>query len=349
MDNICIRSYVKTRLLLGLTAIQIHSELCIAYGPEVVSYRTVARWIRRFSDGQDSLEDNPRSGRPLSAVNRNNIDAVRDLVNEDPHISIDYIADILDVSHGSVDTILKQHLGLRKISARWVPHQLTQQQRQQRIDICLENLTKFETGAWRLCDIVTGDESWFYHRKISSKQGSQAWVPVGGSPVTLVRRQLFEKKTMFVVFFMTSGALLVHQVPVGTSINAEYYRDECLKSLLNRLHKKRPASTKNHVKLHHDNARPHVNNIVNNYLQQEKIKIMPHPPYSPDLAPSDFWLFNHLKHSVGTYPDAISLARALSRAVNSIPKEEYQKTFQKWIERMKLCIEHQGDYFEHLM
>jgi len=125
--------------------------------------------------------------------------------------------------------------------------------------------------------------------------------------------------------------------------------DSLLKSLLNRLHKKRPASTKNHVKLHYDNARPHVNNIVNNYLQQEKIKIMPHPPYSPDLAPSDFWLFNHLKHSVGTYPDATSLARALSRAVNSIPKEEYQKTFQKWIERMKLCIEHQGDYFEHLM
>ncbi len=349
MDNICIRSYIKTRLLLGLTAVQIHNELCVAYGPEVVSYRTVARWIRRFSDGHDSLEDNPRSGRPLSAVSQKNIDAVRDLVNKDPHISIDYIADILDVSHGSVDTILKQHLGLRKISSRWVPHQLTQQQRQQRIDICVENLTKFENGTWRLCDIVTGDESWFYHRKISSKQESQAWVPVGGSPPTVVKRHLFEKKTMFIIFFMTSGALLVHQVPVGTSVNAEYYRDKCLKSLINKLHKKRPASTKNHVKLHHDNARPHVNNIVINYLQQEKIKTMPHPPYSPDLAPSDFWLFNYLKRSVGTYPDATSLARALSRTVNSIPKEEYQKTFHKWIERMKLCIEHQGDYFEHLM
>ncbi|CAF1442824.1 unnamed protein product [Adineta steineri] len=41
-----------------------------------------------------------------------------------------------------------------------------------------------------------------------------------------------------------------------------------------------------------------------NYLQEEKIKVMAHPPYSPDLAPSDFWLFNYLKRGLDTCPDA---------------------------------------------
>ena len=92
-----------------------------------------------------------------------------------------------------------------------------------------------------------------------------------------------------------------------------------------------------------------MNDIVLNYLQEEKIKVMVHPPYSPDLAPSDFWLLSYLKRSLDTYPDATSLVKALSKEPNSMPIHEYQKTFQKWIERMKLCIEHHGDYFEHLL
>ncbi|CAF3142021.1 unnamed protein product [Rotaria sp. Silwood2] len=126
-------------------------------------------------------------------------------------------------------------------------------------------------GAWRLCDIVTGNESQFYHRKIESRQQSKAWVAKEESPP--------------------------NAVPSRTLVNAIYYRDECLKDLIKILHKKRPSSTANHVKLHHDNAKPHMNDIVFNYLKQEKIKVMAHPPYSSDLAPSDFWLFNWHVHA----------------------------------------------------
>ncbi len=148
---------------------------------------------------------------------------------------------------------------------------------------------------------------------------------------------------------MTTGPLLVHQLPSGTSINVIYYRDECLKVLIQKLHKKRPTSKTRGIKLHHDNATPHINHIVFDYLQQEKIQVMAHPPYSPDLAPSDFWLFNRLKRNLDTCQDAQSLAKAIANELNSIPVHEYQNTFHKWTERMKLCVEHQGDYFEHLM
>ncbi len=68
MDKQCIRSYIKTRLLLGLNATQIHDELTTAYGQGVVSYCTVVHWTHRFSTGRESLEDNLPSGRPITAV-----------------------------------------------------------------------------------------------------------------------------------------------------------------------------------------------------------------------------------------------------------------------------------------
>jgi transposase len=68
MNKLCIRSYIKTRLLLGLNAIQIYDELVTACGKDAVSYRTIARWVQRFSMEQQSLEDNPLSGRPITAI-----------------------------------------------------------------------------------------------------------------------------------------------------------------------------------------------------------------------------------------------------------------------------------------
>ncbi|CAF1311248.1 unnamed protein product, partial [Adineta ricciae] len=195
----------------------------------------------------------------------------------------------------------------------------------------------------------TGDETWIYHRKIKAKEQCKVWVRKDESPATEVRRQQYEKKTMFIISFMSTGPLVVNELPSGMSIDAVYYRDECLKKLISKLRKKRPLSLTKGIKLHHDNARPHMNNIIFDHVQQHKMQIMVHPPYSPDLALCDFWLFGYLKRNLDTYPDSTSLATALTKELNSIPVYEYQKTFQKWIQRMKLCIEHRGDYFEHLM
>ncbi|CAF2939662.1 unnamed protein product [Rotaria sp. Silwood2] len=58
---------------------------------------------------------------------------------------------------------------------------------------------------------------------------------------------------------------------------------------------RKSAGTKG-IKLLHDNARPHTHSNVINYLTEEGIIIMPHPPYSPDLAPCDYWLNDYIRH-----------------------------------------------------
>ncbi|GFV08472.1 histone-lysine N-methyltransferase SETMAR [Trichonephila clavipes] len=49
------------------------------------------------------------------------------------------------------------------------------------------------------------------------------------------------------------------------------------------------------ILLHYDNARPHIARCILHVSQQNSVEILPHPPYSPDLTPSDFWLFPQLK------------------------------------------------------
>ncbi len=72
MEKLCIRSHIKTRLLLGLTAKQIHEALTTAYGQDVVSYSTVALWVHRFSSGPELLEDDPQGGRSIAIVTQEN-------------------------------------------------------------------------------------------------------------------------------------------------------------------------------------------------------------------------------------------------------------------------------------
>ncbi|CAF4745015.1 unnamed protein product, partial [Rotaria sp. Silwood2] len=73
------------------TATQIHNELIAVLERGYVSYNTVVRWIQQLSDEEDTLEDNPRSDRPKTAVIQRNVDTFKNTVNNDPHISTDYI------------------------------------------------------------------------------------------------------------------------------------------------------------------------------------------------------------------------------------------------------------------
>ena len=195
-----------------------------------------------------------------------------------------------------------------------------------------------EGQKWRSCDIVTGDESWIYHRKIGNKASNSSWVGVGQSPQTVVKRNQFEPKSIIFVFIKTTGPVLVHVVPKGQTINNKYYVEKCLGPHIQEIKIQRPTSGTKNMKILHDNARPHVHENTKNFLKSNGIMIIDHTAYSPDLDPCDFWLFSEIKKRLPERTTEEQLEPLVTEILNSIPKEEYQKTFQKWIERMKLCI-----------
>ncbi len=79
----------------------------------------------------------------------------------------------MGISATAINSIIHDYLKLRKVCARWVPHQLTDDQKQWRIQFCRHSLKRFEEGqSRRVFDIITGDESWFYHYDPETKDSS---------------------------------------------------------------------------------------------------------------------------------------------------------------------------------
>ena len=174
-------------------------------------------------------------------------------------------------------------------------------------------------------------------------------VKPGQKPAAVVKRGQFEPKTMFSIFFRTTGVVHIDAAGKGETINNQYYIENCLKPVVKALEIGRPKSGTKNLKILHDNARPHVHKNVNNFLTDHGIITIQHPPYSPDLAPCDFWLFSLVKSQLVTHPNVESLKRQITEILFSIDKKEYAKTFQKWLDRMQHCINNNGDYFEHLI
>ena len=95
--------------------------------------------------------------------------------------------------------------------------------------------------------------------------------------------------------------IYMHWVPTGQTVNKEYYV-EFLREFRKRFHQKRPALFKSgQWHFHQDNAPVHNSILVTDYLTKMSIKTVPHPPYSPDIAPSDFCLFPKLKEKLRGY------------------------------------------------
>jgi hypothetical protein len=80
----------------------------------------------------------------------------------------------------------------------------------------------------------------------------------------------------------------------------------------------------------------------------EKIPVLHHAPYSPDLVPCDFFLFPKLKHSLkGTHFQSIEdIQRKMTDLLKGFTQNDFQKCFHAWKEHMQHCIEAKGNYFE---
>ena len=93
-------------------------------------------------------------------------------------------------------------------------------------------MTTFRGDSWRLCDVITGDGTWIYHRQIGHKSTNTSCVGEGESPTTMVRRSKFEPKNVFSIFFKSNGAILIHSVDKGKTIDHNYYIENYLKPVV---------------------------------------------------------------------------------------------------------------------
>ena len=128
-----------------------------------------------------------RCGRPVTVVTVENIVKAKSLTKEDPRITHKETQDGLENSSGRVKKkrkIIHDHLGVSKRCARWIPHNMIEQQKRGRIEWCTHIVKKFDGGrSSRVWGIVTSDDTWIFRYDPAGDSTQFGVVTVSGSRV----------------------------------------------------------------------------------------------------------------------------------------------------------------------
>ena len=187
------------------------------------------------------------------------------------------------------------YLSMRKLLSKWVPRLLTVDQKRQCVvdsERCLELFRRNKPNFLRR--YVTVDESWIHHYTPESKRSSAEWTAVGKKRSKRQKTQMWAGEVMASVFWDAQGVLFIYYLEKGKTINSERYIGKLMR-LKNEIGEKRLQMKKKKVLFHQDNAPCHKSLATMAKLNELSRELLPHPPYSLDLAPSDYYLFADLK------------------------------------------------------
>ncbi|CAK9827516.1 Mariner Mos1 transposase [Anthophora retusa] len=233
-------------------------------------------------------------------------------------------------------------LGLIKKLDTWVPHQLTDKNITDRISVCKSLLERYKNEPF-LNRLITGDEKWIVYNNVSRKR---SWSKPGEPAQSIAKAGLHPKKVMLCIWWDMKGVVYFELLPPNKTIDSGVYCLQ-LEKLNNAIKEKRPelANRKGVVFLH-DNARPHTSMQTKNKLLQLGWDVLRHPPYSPDLAPTDFHVFRSLQNALNgiNLPDMQSCQNFLNDFFSQKTTEFYKKGIFKLPERWQKVINENGQY-----
>lgn len=342
------RIVVKFHTKLGKNATETYHLLKRVYGDDCLSRTTVFEWYKRFQDGREDVKDDARPGRPTTSSTDENIEKIGKLVRSDRRLSIRAIAETVGIDKECVRQILHENLNMRKVCAKMVPKNLTEEQKQTRVDVCADTLEAIENDPTLLERVITCDESWFFTYDPETKRQSMHWKSSNSPRAKKARMSKSKFKAMMIVFFDIHGIVYVHWVPAGQTINQHYYL-QVLAQLRERIRKKRPELWKNKSwLLHQDNAPAHSALSVQTFLAKHGIPVLRHAPYSPDLAPCDFYLFPKVKSALkGTRFESVEAVKEkAAELLKGLTEIDFQHCFEQWKIRMERCRDREGEYIE---
>jgi histone-lysine N-methyltransferase SETMAR len=147
-------------------------------------------------------------------------------------------------------------------------------------------------------------------------------------------------------YFSRTGFVSIEFLPQGQNYNLHFFTEIILPSILENLSVARPKLKTTAANLHINNAKPHNSRLSLQKIEEYGFVRVPQPPYSPDLAPCDFFLFGYLKLQMEgkTFMNENSLKTEVERILREIPISLLYSVMQAWVHRLNQCIESAGDY-----
>jgi histone-lysine N-methyltransferase SETMAR len=261
------------------------------YGAGAYPIDSVKCWVKQYDGGRRDPTDLSQPGMPVSDV----AEAVSQLRREEPFSSTRHIAAQLRLSRKSVKRTLVSVLGMRKFSFRWVPHDLTEFQNAQSVKNSRGLLKVLKVDAKNnFVNIITGDERWYYwsYEHESQWSTSRATVP------SRTFQKIDTKKSMFTFIFSECSLLTLNQLPKGQKMNTQYFCDVVLQETRESLTSIPEKSGIEGMMIHLDTWKVHNSARTTLQFQDFQVTRLPHPTYSPDISPCDFWFFGWSKEQM---------------------------------------------------
>lgn len=342
MDRHQIKVEIMGHFEAGLNGVESYQKLEARHSKHP-GKSTVFKWFKEFKNGHFEFEDKIRTGRPKTVHTPHNTDRIRELIMEDRHITIRNLSGVTKISMGSVDTIIKESLKMKKLKAVWVPHELTQNQKDARVEWCTKMRSEFGNGYHASVDrIITGDETYLFFEAEKSATGAKWSFSDDDYPKRPKFKKLTYKKRMYCLFFNSQGIVYVGYQPQNKACDSIDYIAHLNKVI------EGSGMESREILLHDDNARIHRSVLTKHFLQEKGVRNIGHAAYSPDLAPNDFWFIGKIKKQLRgqKFSTEHELYSAVTSIINSIPPVEFKKCFNIWFDRMSRCINSGGEYFE---
>lgn len=319
----------------GRSAAEAARNIKKTYGEDAIGESTCRTWFARFKDGDRSLHDLPREGRPKiidHAVFKETVDA-------DPYLTTRELAQRFGCSHVTIQNHLQEIGKVHKLG-RWVPHRLSADHKMQRLVVASSLLSMCKRGGfWD--SILTNDEKWISYDN-SSRHGQ--WLDKDQPSLATPKPGRFEKKVLLCIWWNTRGPVYYELLKSGESVDSKRYCQQ-----LERVNKElvRRGIDPRQIRLIHDNARPHVSKMTQSKLERLNWKVLPHAPYSPDLAPSDYHLFRSMQHGLKDmrFNNDQDIKKWVDDFLASKQTQFYSDGIKNLLGRWRKTIEAEGDYF----
>lgn len=336
---------IETLRRCDYNASEIHRIMEEAWPAECLSVQRIRAISQSFrEETRETFKRNPGSGRPKSDVRRNNIDSVRQLIEEDSCLTVRQIAEELELAKTMVHNIISDDLELIWFHTKWVPHTLTDANKVTRVARCEDLLVTYSSRLTQN-NLITIDEKYFYCRQLRPRNVVGNWLSEAGDvPIRqTARRSTMENKYLAIVAVSQKGKHYYEVLERNVTVNADLYigfltrMERYFRELQN------PILPEN-MRIQQDNATPHTAHRTAAHMEEMNIRWVRQPPYSPDLNLCDRYIFPRLEAVRPKFESADDIRRFLDHEIPNFTQDRMRKALLDNIEHVRKVIDNGGNY-----
>lgn len=313
-----------------------------AYGRNCLSERRIYELYNEFTSGaRTSTEHCPGAGRPITASDEAHEQRLLELMRESRTWTTDELVHELGgIGKNALYKLLRKNQ-FRKIASQWLPHELSCEQRQARIDVCNQNLQSNNDNPEFINRIIAINESWARCYTPLDPRRAKEWRQPDEDPPAHVGTDQTDFKILMTIAVYQREVITFDFLHVRETMDQNKFTDflQKLKPVIERKRIKNPIILM-------DFARPHITSNVREYIRRRGWSLLPHASYSPDMNPCDADVFHRIKDPLKgiRYNTEAEVVAAYTNSIRQLNRNSTIVGMENLPIRWQEIIDSEGNY-----